>query len=387
MKALCWHSKCRVQAEEVPEPKVINPRDAIIKVSSTSICGSDLHVFNGVIPEMRTGDILGHEFMGEVVAVGAGVRNPREGDRVVATCQISCGNCFYCKNELWALCDNSNPNAGLAERTAGVSGAGIFGHSHLWGGYAGGQAEYVRVPFADVGLVKVPAGMGDEAVLFLSDIFPTGYQAAESCQIQSGDIVAVWGCGGVGQFAIQSAWLLGAHRVIAIDDEPVRLEMAKSQGAQTVETGLDVPEKLRELTGGRGPDACIDAVGLESHIARHITRHDQSKRAWDVSSKNPHVLRQAIQACRKGGIVSIAGNYAGDVDAFPLGTAFGKGLQIKMGETHVRKYTGLLMDWIEQGKVDPTFVITHRFSLEEGPEAYALFNEKENGCVKVVMKP
>ncbi|MEW6161186.1 MAG: zinc-dependent alcohol dehydrogenase [Verrucomicrobiota bacterium] len=387
MKAVCWHGKFDVRVENVPDPKILNPRDAIVKVTSTAICGSDLHIYDGVIPMMQRGDILGHEFMGEVIELGNAVKNLRIGDRVVVPFSIACGNCYFCQHDMWSLCDNSNPHAALAEQMFGYSEAGLFGYSHLYGGYAGGQAEYVRVPFADIGPLKVPADLTDEQVLFLSDIFPTGYMAAENCQIKPGDIVAVWGCGPVGQFAIRSAFMLGAERVIAIDGEARRLQMAERQGAQTIVSDVHVTDQIKELTGGRGPDGCIDAVGLEAHARLHDTRYDQSKKQLDFSTKYPHVLRQAIEACRKGGVISIAGVYAGMLKKFPLGVAFAKGLTFKMGQTHVHRYMRLLLEKIQRGHVDPTFVITHRLPLEDAPNGYGIFNEKEDGCVKVVLKP
>ncbi len=388
MKALCWYGKFKVRVVNVPEPRILNPRDAIVRVTATAICGSDLHLYDGVIPMMKKGDILGHEFMGEIVEVGSGVKNLRAGDRVVVPFNIACGGCFFCQRGLWSLCDNSNPNAALAEKEFGFSEAGLFGYSHLYGGYAGGQAEYVRVPFADVGPLKVPQALSDEQVLFLSDIFPTGYMAAENCNIQPGDTVAIWGCGPVGQFAIRSAYMLGAGKVIAIDAEPARLKMAEKDGkAVTLVSDLDVPQKLIDLTAGRGPDACIDAVGLEAHARLHDTRYDQSKKDWDLSTKYPHVLTQAIQACRKGGTISVPGVYAGAMNKFPFGAAFAKGIALKMGQTHVHRYMRPLLKRIQNGEIDPSFVITHRLPLEDAANGYSIFNEKEDDCVKVVLKP
>ncbi len=388
MKANCWFGKHDVRVCEVPEPQLLNPRDALVRVTLTAICGSDLHLYDGHVPTMREGDILGHEFMGEVVAVGSGVEALRPGDRVVVPFAISCGRCFYCQRGLWSLCDNSNPNARLAAERYGFACAGLFGYSHMMGGYAGGQAEMVRVPFADVGPVKVPAGLGDEQALFLSDIFPTGYMAAENCDIQKGDVIAVWGCGPVGQFAVRSALLLGAERVVAIDREPVRLSMAAAAGADTVDFSQeDVTERLREMTGGRGPDACIDCVGLEAYGRSPDAIYDRARTTLGMATDRPTALRQAVRACRKGGVVSIPGVYGGFVDKLPLGSAFNKGLTFKMGQTHVQRYMELLLQLVVQGRIDPSFVITHRVPLEFAPEAYDLFKHKRDGCVKVVMTP
>lgn len=390
MKACCWYGKNDVRVETVPDPKIKNPRDAIVKVTATAICGSDLHLLHGAVPTMQSGDILGHEFMGEVMEVGKGNHTLRRGDRVVVPFAIACGNCFYCRNQMWSLCDDSNPNAGMAEKLYGFSGAGLFGYSHMFGGYAGGQAEYVRVPFADVGPKKVPDSIDDEHALFLSDIFPTGYEAAENCGIKPGDIIAVWGCGPVGLFAIQSAYLLGAERVIALDTHPERLEMAADKcKAETLnyERTSDIVEELKELTGGRGPDHCIDAVGFEAHGTTLPDIVDEVKFKMALASDKPIALRQAIQACGKGGTVSIPGVYAGFLDSFPMGAAFAKALTFKMGQTYVHKYMGRLMNLIEEGKIDPTFLITHRFSLRDAREAYRVFDHKLDNCVKVVMKP
>ena len=389
MKAVCWNGVTDVSVEEVPDPKLLNPRDAIVRISSTAICGSDLHLYNGYIPTMKKGDILGHEFMGEVVEVGRQVKNLTPGDRVVVPFPIACGNCFFCQHELWALCDNSNPNASLAESMYGHSPAGIFGYSHLLGGYAGGQAEYVRVPFADIGPFKIENGFRDEQVLFLTDIFPTGYMAAENGNIQPGDTVAIWGCGPVGQFAIQSAWMFNPARVIAIDRFPERLQMAEKYGRAEVINyeGIDVVETLKQMTGGMGPDVCIDAVGLEAHKVGLEGFYDRAKQSVRIETDRPHVLREAIQACRKGGTVSLAGVYGGFIDTVPMGAAFNKGLTLKMGQTHVHRYLRPLFERIEAGEVDPSFVVTHMFSLEEALQAYEIFKHKEDGCVKVVMKP
>jgi threonine dehydrogenase-like Zn-dependent dehydrogenase len=388
MKALCWHHTNDVRVETVPDPVLINPHDAIVKITSTAICGSDLHLYDGYIPTLQSGDILGHEFMGEIVEVGPEVKNRKVGDRVVVPFTIACGRCYYCQHDLWSLCDNTNPNAGMAETMYGYSAAGLFGYSHLFGGYAGGQAEYARVPFADVGPFKVPDGLSDEHVLFLSDIFPTGYMAAENCGIQPGDVVAVWGCGPVGQFAIRSAYLIGAERVIAIDRVAERLRMAHEGGAETINyEGTDVVEVLKQLTGGRGPDACIDAVGMEAHGTSIGALYDYARQTVRLSTDRPHVLREAIQACRKGGTVSIPGVYGGFLDKIPFGAAFSKGLTLKMGQTHVHKYMEPLLRHIEQGDIDPSFVITHRLPLDEAPSGYKVFREKEDDCIKIVLKP
>ena len=389
MKALCWYGTHKVRVENVPDPEIINPRDAIIKITTTAICGSDLHLYDGYIPSMEKGDILGHEFMGEVVEVGRGVENLKKGDRVVVPFTIACGRCYFCQHNLWSLCDNSNPNAWLAEKMYGYSASGLYGYSHMYGGYAGGQAEYVRVPYADVGPIKISNGLPDEQVLFLSDIFPTGYMAAENGNIQPGDTVAVWGCGPVGQFAIKSAYLLGAERVIAIDRFPERLRMAQEHGKAEVINyeGTDVVEILKEMTGGRGPDVCIDAVGLESHGTSIGAINDTIKQKARLSTDRPHVLRQTIQACRKGGIVSIPGVYGGFLDKVPFGAAFAKGLTFKMGQTHVHRYLRPLLERIERGEIDPSFVITHRMSLQDAPHGYDIFKHKEDECIKVILKP
>jgi threonine dehydrogenase-like Zn-dependent dehydrogenase len=390
MRAVCWNGTTDVRVETVPDPQILNPRDAVIRVTSAAICGSDLHLYDGYIPSMKKGDILGHEFMGEVMEVGRGVKNLSVGDRVVVPFTIACGNCFFCKQELWSLCDNSNPNAVIAEKAYGYSPSGLFGYSHMTGGYAGGQAEYVRVPFADVGPLKIPDGMPDEKALFLGDIFPTGYMAAENCNIQPGDTVAVWGCGPVGQFAIQSCWMLGAERVIAIDRFPERLLMAQTWGRAEVidyEQVDSVTETLREMTGGRGPDSCIDAVGMEAHGHSADALYDKAKQTLRMETDRPHVLREAFMACRKGGTVSIPGVYGGILDKVPLGAAFNKGLTLKMGQTHVMRYTKPLLDRIEAGEIDPSNVITHRLDLEDAPDGYETFKHKEDNCIKIVLKP
>ena len=388
MKALCWYGTDDVRVARVPEPEILNPRDAIIKVTLTAICGSDLHLLDGFIPTMRSGDILGHEFMGEVVDVGRDNTKLKKGDRVVVPFTIACGHCFFCDRQLWSACDNSNPNAWMAEKLYGYSSSGLFGYSHMMGGYAGGQAEYVRVPFADVGPIKIPPGLSDEQVLFLSDIFPTGYMAAENCNIQPGDTIAVWGCGPVGQFAIQSAWMLGAGRVIAIDREPERLRMAVEKGkAETINyERQDVFDTLRDMTG-HGPDACIDAVGLEAHGTKLDYYYDKAKTAAFLATDRITALRQAINACRKGGTISIPGVYGGLLDKLPFGAAFHKGLTLKMGQTHMMRYMAPLLDRVAKGEIDPSFVITHRLYLDDAPQAYRMFRDKRDDCIKVVMKP
>jgi threonine dehydrogenase-like Zn-dependent dehydrogenase len=390
MKAACWFGVGDVRIEDVPDPVVLNPRDVIVKVTLTAICGSDLHLYNGFIPTMEAGDILGHEFMGEVVEKGAEVKNLAIGDRVVVPFTIACGNCFFCRRGMVSLCDNSNPNAWMAEKLYGYSGSGLFGYSHMMGGYAGGQAQYVRVPFADVGPIKVPTTVSDEQVLFLSDIFPTGFMAAENCGIAAGDVIAVWGCGPVGLMAIRSAFLLGASRVIAIDDLPYRLEAARSLGAETIDFGTeetDVVERLKQLTYGLGPDACIDAVGLEAHGHSLMAAYDRVKQALRLTTDRPLALRQAIHASRKGGTVSVPGVYGGFIDKAPVGAFFSKGLTLKGGQTHVHRYLAPLLGRIERGEVDPSFVISHRISMDEVPAAYATFEAKGDHAVKYVVRP
>jgi threonine dehydrogenase-like Zn-dependent dehydrogenase len=389
MKAVVWHATNDVRVETVPDPKILNARDAIVRITSTAICGSDLHLLNGFIPTMQAGDILGHEFMGEVVEVGPENKKLKVGDRVVVPFTIACGRCFFCARELWSLCDNSNPNAWMAEKLYGYTTSGLFGYSHLTGGYAGGQAQYARVPFADVGPIRIPDSMPDEKALFLSDILPTGYMAAENCEIKAGDTIAVWGCGPVGQMAIMSAWLLGASRVIAIDQVPERLQMAREQGQTEIVdlTREDVFDRLKTMTGGLGPDACIDAVGLEAHGATLDAYIDKVKAAAFLATDRPNALRQAIHACRKGGIVSIPGVYGGFLDKVPLGAAFQKGLTMKMGQTHVMRYMKPLLDRIERGEIDPSFVVTHRLPLDQAATAYRVFRDKQDRCIKVVLKP
>lgn len=389
MKAVVWHGANDVRVERVPDPRILNPRDAIVRVTTTAICGSDLHLLDGYIPTMQAGDILGHEFMGEVVDVGKENTKLKIGDRVVVPFTIACGSCFFCDRRLWSLCDNSNPNAWMAEKLYGFAGSGLFGYSHMMGGYAGGQAQYVRVPFADVGPVKVPDDLTDEQVLFLSDIFPTGYMAAENCNITPGDTVAVWGCGPVGQFAMKSARLLGADRVVAIDSVPGRLRLAAAEsGADVINFEKeDVFERLKAITAGMGPDACIDAVGLEAHGATFDSYVDAAKTATFLGTDRPNVLRQAILACRKGGIVSIPGVYGGVLDKIPFGAAFAKGLTFKMGQTHVMSYMQPLLERIRRGQIDPSFVITHRLPIDDAPKAYQTFRDRKDECVKVVLKP
>jgi threonine dehydrogenase-like Zn-dependent dehydrogenase len=388
MKAVCWEGTNDIRVERVPDPTILNPRDAIVRITSTAICGSDLHLMDGFIPTMKAGDILGHEFMGEVVETGRAVTNLKQGDRVVVPFPIACGRCFFCERQLFSCCDNSNPNAHIAEQLYGYSPAGLFGYSHMMGGYAGGQAQYARVPYADVGPFKVPESLSDEQVLFLTDIFPTGYMAAENCEINRGDTIAVWGCGPVGQFAIRSAFLLGAGRVIAIDHVSERREMALKSGAETLDSlDPDLFYHMRELTGGIGPDACIDAVGMEAHGAGLDYYYDKVKTMAMLATDRISSLRQAINCCRKGGIVSVPGVYGGFADKVPLGAAFNKGLTLKMGQTHVHKYLPRLLRHIENGDIDPSFVVTHRVPIDDAPKMYKTFRDKKDGCIKVVLKP
>lgn len=389
MKAVCWQGTGRIHVDNVPDPKILNPRDAILRITTTAICGSDLHLLDGFIPTMQAGDILGHEFMGEVIEVGPEVRKLKKGDRVVVPFTIACGQCFFCHKELWSLCDNTNPNAWMAEKLYGFSASGLFGYSHLFGGYAGGQAQYVRVPFADVGPLVIPEGLPDEKVLFLSDILPTAYMAAENCNIEPGDTVAIWGCGPVGLLAIKCAYLLGAERVIAIDRIPERLRLAREQGqAEVIDyEEASILEKLTEMTGGRGPDSCIDAVGLEAHGTTVGALYDRVKTSLMLATDRPNVLRQALQACRKGGTVSIPGVYGGLLDKIPFGAAFSKGLTLRMGQTHVHRYLRPLLGRIQKGEIDPSFIITHRLSLDQAPWAYHTFRDKADSCIKVVLKP
>lgn len=388
MKATCWHGKQKVRVDDVPEPSILNSRDAIVRVTSTAICGSDLHLYNGFVPGVKSGDIMGHEFMGEVVEVGKDIANLSIGDRVVVPFPIACGNCTPCVNGFSSLCENSNPNAWMAEKMWGHSPCGIFGYSHLLGGYAGGQAEYVRVPFADVGPLKVPEGMTDDQALFLTDVFPTGYMGAELCDIKPGDTVAVWGAGPVGQFAIVSAYLLGAERVIAIDRIPFRLRIARDRaGAETLNyEEVDVLEALREMTAGRGPDACIDAVGMEAHGHGAQYAYDRTKQAMRMQTDRPTALRQAILACRNGGTISVMGVYGGFIDKFPMGAVVNRSLTIRAGQCHVHRYMQPLLQHIQNGDVDPTFIITHKLPLDQAPSAYDTFLHKEDDCLKVVLQ-
>ena len=389
MKALTWHGKGDIRCESVPDPTIQHGRDAIIKVTACAICGSDLHLYNGVIPTMQSGDVLGHESMGEVVEVGPDNKELKIGDRVVVPFTISCGQCFFCKRGFYSGCERSNPNSEIARKMWGASPAGLLGYSHMLGGYAGGQAEYLRVPYADVGPIKVPSGLTDDQVLFLSDIFPTGYMAADFCDIQRGDTIAIWGCGPVGQMAIRSAFLLGAERVLAVDTVPERLALAREAGAETIDfMNEDVYDRIRELTNGRLADACIDAVGTEaSATASFDSLVDRVKMATFMGTDRPHVLRQAIHSCRNFGTVSIVGVYGGFLDKVPMGSAINRGLTFRMAQTPVQKYLPTLLQRIEKGEIDPSFVITHTATLEEGPELYKKFRDKEDGCIKVVMKP
>ena len=392
MRANVWSGRNTVQVENVPDPKILNDRDAIVKISATAICGSDLHLYDGYVPTMKRGDILGHEFMGEVVETGSGVENLSVGDRVVVPFPIACGNCWSCQHELYSACENSNPNAGIAEKMFGHPTAGIFGYSHITGGYAGGQAEYARVPYADVGPIKIEDDLSDEQVLFLSDIFPTGYFGADLCDIEGGEVIAVFGAGPVGQFAIASAVLMGAERVVAIDKFDYRLQMALNKAGATdainFDDDPDIVEQLKELTGGRGPDAVIDAVGLEAthgHAVLHAA--ERIKQATRSESERGHALRDAILACRPGGIVSVIGVYGGLLDKFPAGAFMNKGLQLRTGQAHVQKYLRPLYERIRDGEIDPSFVVTHRMELGMAPEGFETFKHKQDECVKVVLKP
>jgi threonine dehydrogenase-like Zn-dependent dehydrogenase len=389
MRALTWHGEEDVRVDEVPDPEIVNPHDAVIEITATAICGSDLHLYDGYVPSMREGDVLGHEPMGKVVETGDAVETLEEGDRVVVPFTISCGSCWFCEEDLYSLCDNSNPNAEVARKMMGQSPAGLFGYSHMMGGYAGGQAEYLRVPYADVGPVNVDSDLSDEQVLLLSDVFPTGYMAAENAEIEEDDTVAVWGCGPVGQFAVQSAWMLGAGRVIAIDRVQERLRMAREHGdAETIDfEDEDVYDRLMAMTGGRGPDRCIDAVGTEAHGTGLMGKMDKAKQQVNLEADRPHVLRQAIKCCRKGGTLSVPGVYLGHVDNFPAGPLMNKALTVNTGQTHVQRYLDPLLERIEDGDIDPSFVITHQEPLEKGPEMYETFREKEDGCIKVVLTP
>ncbi|HMA00880.1 MAG: zinc-dependent alcohol dehydrogenase [Gemmatimonas sp.] len=389
MRATCWMGKKNVEVQNVPDPQILNQRDAIVRITSTAICGSDLHLYNGFVPSMEKGDVLGHEFMGEVVEVGRGVKNLKVGDRVVVPFPIACGNCAACRAEAYSLCENSNPNGWMAEKLWGHSPAGIFGYSHMLGGFAGGQAEFARVPFADVGPIKIENGFSDDQVLFLSDIFPTGYMGAEMCGIKQGDVIAVWGAGPVGQFAIASAFLLGAERVIAIDRFKYRLDMAREKsGAETInyEEVHSVVDTLNEMTGGRGPDHCIDAVGLEAHAHGIKYAYDRAKQAMMLETDRPIALREAAMACRNGGTISVIGVYGGFIDKFPMGSIMNRSLTIKTGQCHVQRYMRPLLQHIENGDIDPSFVITHHMRLEDAPKGYEMFMNKVDDCEKVVLK-
>jgi threonine dehydrogenase-like Zn-dependent dehydrogenase len=390
MRAVTWQGQGKVSVDTVPDPKIEDPGDVVVRITTTAICGSDLHLYDGYVPMMKKGDIIGHEPMGIVEEVGSGVTRLQKGDRVVVPFTISCGHCWFCENTLFSLCDESNPKPENARQQMGHSPAGVFGYSHLLGGIPGGQAEYLRVPYADVGPIKVPEGLTDEQVLFLSDIFPTGYMAAENAQIEGGDTVAVWGCGPVGQFAIRSAWMLGAGRVIAIDRVPERLRMAETHGKAEVvnfEEVDDVADHLIQLTSGRGPDRCIDAVGAEAHAANDVKALvDSAREAAHLQSDRPYVLKEAIIACRKGGTISVPGVYAQEV-TLPFGAAMNKALTLKMGQTHVQRYLEPLLKKVQDGDIDPSYIITHSVPLEEAPEMYETFRDKEDECIKVVLKP
>ncbi len=391
MKAVCWMGVEKMSVETVPDPKILNPRDAIVRITSTAICGSDLHLYDGFMPTMEQGDIVGHEFMGEVVEVGPGINRDKlkVGDRVVVPFTIACGRCFFCERQLWSCCDNSNPNYWIAEKMMGYSPSGLFGYTHMMGGYAGGQAQYARVPFADVGPMKVPEDLPDEKVLFLTDIFPTGYFGAENADIKPGDTVAIWGCGPVGQFAIRSAFMLGAERVIAIDRVPYRLEMARDAGAETInyEEVDDLIEVLKDMTGNIGPDSCIDAVGMEAYGHTFPFVVDRAKQVLRMQFDRPQVLRQAIQACRKGGTVSVPGVYGGFIDKVPMGAFMNKGLTMKTGQTHMIRFMKPLLERVQRGDIDPSFVITHRAPIDAAPQMYQIFRDKLDRCEKVVLDP
>jgi threonine dehydrogenase-like Zn-dependent dehydrogenase len=389
MRANCWMGKKKVEVQTVPDPQILSQRDAIVRITSTAICGSDLHLYNGFIPTMERGDVIGHEFMGEVMEVGRGVKNLKVGDRVVVPFPIACGNCAACRAEAYSLCENSNPNGWMAEKLMGHSPAGLFGYSHMLGGFAGGQAEFARVPFADVGPLKIENGFSDDQVLFLSDIFPTGYMGAEMCGIKQGDVIAVWGAGPVGQFAIASAFLLGAERVIAIDRFKYRLDMAREHsGAETLnyEEVDSVVDTLNEMTGGRGPDHCIDAVGMEAHAPGLMYAYDRAKQAMMLETDRPIALREAAMACKSGGTISVIGVYGGFIDKFPMGSIMNRSLTIRTGQCHVQRYMRPLLQHIEKGNIDPSFVITHHLQLEDAPRGFDMFLKKLDGCEKVVLK-
>lgn len=388
MKALTWEGKHKIAVKKVSDPRILNPHDAIIKVTSAAICGSDLHLYDGVIPTMEKGDIMGHETMGEIVEIGPLVKNVKVGDKIVIPFDIACGSCHHCHEEQFSSCENTNPNAEIADTLYGYGGSALYGYSHMYGGYAGGQAEYIRVPFVDTNSLIVPRDMPDDKVLFLSDIFPTGYMAAENCQIKRGDTVAIWGAGPVGQMAIRSAFLLGAERVISIDHYDGRLEMSRQAGAETInfDDTEGILDELNYRTGGRGPDSCIDAVGLEAHGHTVTASLDRAKMAVGLATDRPDALRQAIQAVRNGGTVSVPGVYGGFLDKLNFGAAFGKGVTFKMGQTHTQKYMKPLLERIVKGEIDPSFVITHRIHLDDGPEAYKNFSDKKDDFIKVVIK-
>lgn len=389
MKATVWAGRNSVEVQTVPDPTILNDRDAIVRITSTAICGSDLHLYDGYIPTVKHGDVLGHEFMGEVVEVGRGVGNLAVGDRVVVPFPIACGACSACERQLYSLCENSNPNAGMAEKLMGHSPAGLFGYSHMLGGFAGGQAEYARVPFADVGPLKIEDDLTDDQALFLSDILPTGYMGAEMCDIKSGDIVAVWGAGPVGLFAIMSAYLLGAAKVIAIDQVPYRLELARNIGATTINfADTSVLGELRDMTAGRGPDHCIDAVGMEARNGTTVVdAYDRVKQAVRLETERPHALREALMSCRNGGTVSIVGVYGGMMDKFPIGALMNRSLTIKAGQCHVQRYMRPLLDRIRTGEIDPTVIISHHLQLDQAPHGYEIFKHKQDSCTKVVLNP
>ena len=389
MRALCWHGKGDIRCDTVPDPRIEDPRDAIIRVTSCAICGSDLHLYDGFMPGMESGDIMGHEFMGEVVEVGSANQNLKVGDRIVVPFTIICGECEQCRRGNFSVCERSNRNKDIADKVFGHTTAGLFGYTHLTGGYAGGQAEYVRVPYADKTHVKVPSGLTDEQVLFLGDIFPTGWQAVVQCDVRQSDTVAIWGCGPVGQFCIRSAVLLGARQVIAIDNVPERLSMAQAGGATTIDFDEEsVVERLNELTGGKGPEKCIDAVGMEAHATATLDSiYDRAKQAVMLETDRPHVLREMMYVCRPAGVLSVPGVYGGLLDKVPFGMVMNKGLTIRTGQTHVNRWTDDLLRRIEEGQIDPSFVVTHRVGLEDGPDMYETFRDKHDGCIKVVLQP
>jgi threonine dehydrogenase-like Zn-dependent dehydrogenase len=390
MRALVWHGKEDIRCETVPDPKIEQPRDAIVKVTSCAICGSDLHLYDHFMIGMKKGDVMGHEFMGEVMEVGPGVNGRlKVGERVVVPFTIICGECEQCRRGNFSICERTNRNKEKADTLFGHTTAGLFGYTHLTGGYWGGQAEYVRVPFADTTHIKVPESLSDEQVLFLGDIFPTGWQAAAQAEIERTDTVAVWGCGPVGQFTIRSAIMQGAKEVVAIDRVPERLTMAEAAGATTINFDSEsVIERLNDLTNGKGPEKCIDAVGMESHITSTVDGiYDRVKQALMLETDRPHVLREMIYVCRPGGTLSIPGVYGGLIDKVPFGAAMNKGLTFRMGQTHVNRWTDDLTRRIERGEIDPSFVITHECDLDDGPAMYKKFRDKEDGCIKVVLRP